>query len=70
MRSRTTGVSNDPLNVIDESLLYEDFDVERFLKSVEKLDVAARRARGRRGTALRARREFPPERDRPAQRGR
>lgn len=68
MRSRTTA-SNDPLNVIDESLLYDDFDVERFLESVEKLDVAAKRARGRRGAALPVRREVPPERDRPAQGG-
>ena len=70
MRRQTTGASKDPLDVIDEELLYDDFDVERFLESVEKLDVAERRARGRHGAALWARREFPPERHRPAQRGR
>jgi len=34
MRGRTI----DQRDVFDESLLYDDFDVERFLKSVEKLD--------------------------------
>jgi len=65
MRGRTTP-ANDPLKLIDESLLYEDFDVERFLKSVEKLDVAARRARGRRGAALQDLRAAHHERGRSA----
>jgi len=69
MRSRKTCASNDPLDVIDESLLYDDFDVERFLKSVEQLDVAAKRARGVDGAALWVRRDVSPDRYRPAQRG-
>jgi len=69
MRSRETCASNDPLSFIDESLLYDDFDEERFLKSVEHLDVAAKCARGRHGAALWARREFPQESYRPARQG-
>lgn len=64
-----TNAPNDPLKLIDESLLYEDFDVERFLKSVEKLDVAAKRERGRRAAALRAGRALSHEMERPAQGG-
>lgn len=68
MRSRKTCASQDPLDVIDESLLYDDFDVEQFLESVEQLDVAAKRDRGRHEAALWARREFPKDYYRPAPR--
>jgi|GEM_PF-3828176 len=70
MQGRTTAASNDPLNVIDESLLYDDFDVERFLESVEKLDVAAKRDRGRHEIALFPRKNFPEERQKAAHGGR
>ncbi len=69
MRSRKTHASDDPLSVIDESLLYDDFDEERFLKSVEHLDETAKRICGRHGAALWARREIPQKSYRPAQRG-
>lgn len=68
MRIRTPAASGHSLNVIDESLLYDDFDVERFLKAVENLDIA-KSSRGRHGAAFRPNTEFTHGRERHAQGG-
>lgn len=66
------GRQRDPMSVIDESLLYDDFDVEGFLKSIEKLklDTTGMRSPDRFGLGLRARPNAGFDTHRPADRGR
>jgi len=59
------------MSVIDESLLYDDFDVERFLRSIEKLGANGERKPDRCGLGLWARPNTGWSKPhRPAERGR
>jgi len=60
------------MSVIDESLLYDDFDAERFLKSIERLnlDTTGMRKPDRFGLGLWARPNAGQDTHRPADRGR
>ncbi len=64
------GRHREPMSVIDESLLYDDFDVESFLRSIERLDAAGARKPERDGLGLWARPNTGLQTSRSANRGR